>query len=467
MSEMQTQQKNSQVQQALNWRMDPSESLSDWTLQIFNRSTKTFQIYHVHRVALAVGPRACGYFHDAFSSSNKNNRNHVTRIPLIAQACRLIPLFLDYVYSQPSFLLHTNTAVGLAYLADYFGQPKLLAQVETFVSQDLKRDTLHRYYVDSVYYDQHRFLDDLVVNVCSKELPNMTWSSASALLDELSCDYLVQILEKISTSSMENSYDWSTLVAGYCLIHQPELTLTVFEQLTSRLTALDASTAMELLTLELAILEEEEEEEKLLREQYDGEDDSSSLQKRCIQVLAEDWETVCEIDPASVTLLLESLSRRRRKCPLLVDWFQETLTKAHQQVHKMREELNASSDREAFLKKDLHQLVEERNQAIKEVQTQRNHFSSTKTEMKEQISGWVRKHGHEALEWRAEEQKWDQERLLWRMERQQWYAEREEFERQLLSARRELDRLPGRKCPKTSYLDTTCSYISEDDWIGS
>jgi hypothetical protein len=416
----------SQLQQTVCWRMHPSKSLSDWRLQIFNRSTKTFETYHVHRVVLAVGPRACDFFREAFESKQQQqqrststittntNTNTVTRIPLIAQACPLVPLFLDFVYCQPTFDIHTDTAVGLAYLAEYFRQPKLLHRIYVYIGKDLRGETLHKYFLYSVYYDQHAILD-LVLQVCAKALPTMDSSNAdvSAFLFDLAPEYFMILLDSIQERQQEgeshtnNNYaNLSKLVADYCVLHQQELTLAVFEQLTICLTShhyhtIKTKTAMTLLQLELVLQEEEEEERR--------QDDElpnilpSDLQKKCILVLSEDWESLCdmEMEPHTVTQLLQRISRNKSQddssdsAPLLVELFQATLTRAHYQLQKTREDWTASLERESFLRKDLNQVVDERNQVQKELQSLHKLFGTAKTEMKEQIQGWIRKHDNE------------------------------------------------------------------------
>jgi len=51
----------------LSWRVDPEESLSDWTIVVkTKRSDKAPQEYHVHKSVLGAGPRRSQYFANAF-----------------------------------------------------------------------------------------------------------------------------------------------------------------------------------------------------------------------------------------------------------------------------------------------------------------------------------------------------------------------------------------------------------------
>jgi hypothetical protein len=451
---------------------------------------------------LAVGPRACDFFREAFESKqqqqdNQQQRNTVTRIPLIAQACPLVPLFLDFVYCQPTFAIHTDTAVGLAYLAEYFRQPKLLHRVYVYIGKDLRGETLHKYFLYSVYYDQHAILD-LVLQVCAKALPTMDSSSAdvSAFLFDLAPEYFMILLDSIqerqqqqeqqqqqgetshSNNNNHNYANLSNLVADYCVLHQQELTLAVFEQLTICLTThhyhtIKTKTAMTLLELELVLQEKEEE-----RRQDDESPKNilpSDLQKKCILVLSEDWESLCDMEPHIVTHLLQRISCNQNQddetssdsdsdsaAPLLVELFQATLTRAHYQLQKTREDWTASLERESFLRKDLSQVVDERNQVQKELQSLHKLFGTAKTEMKEQIQGWIRKHENESLERRTKEEKWNQERLFWKMDQRKWQEERDNLEGELLQAKKELKLL--KNC-RPAFVDTSDSFISEDSWF--
>lgn len=479
---------------SLDWRMDPSISLSDWRLQILNQSTKAVQTYHVHRVVMAVGPRACVYFQSVFSESSGGSKSiDATRVPLIAKACELIPLFLDFLYDAPCFQITTDKAVGLAYLASFFQQSKLQQEVETFIEQDLlNTETLHSYYMDSVYYDQWQILERLM-KVLALELPSLPYSTYSALLEDFSVEYFLQVLELAADSStslttddstvgtVPTSVSWSALVAEFCLVHQP-MTSQAFEKLTNRLTEMDANTALTLLQLELVIREEEEEEEGALNKNaQERNSDDGSLENKCLEVLAEQWETVCEMDQGLVSFLFVSLAAS--KSPFLLQWFQASMQKAHAQLKSTREDFEASAVREATLIKDFETILEERNQALQEAKNLRNHFEATKTDMKEQISGCVRKNENEALERYAEEEKWNQERRLWKIERKRWEKEQMELERQLVAARKEVARLKAKEShgipvkeyhvPVKEYhkisvaipvcVDTDCPCVSEDE----
>jgi hypothetical protein len=476
-------QKYPSLQQRLSWRMDPSQSLSDCQLQIFNRSTKVFHTYHVHRVVLAVGSRACGYFQKAFSAASKkrhsnsstttsnSNSNSIIRVPLISQACRVVPHLLDYLYDLPTFPLNTDTAVGLAYLAEYVQQPTLLQRTLAFVDQDLHRDTLHRYWIDAIYYDQQDILD-WVVTVGARELPfvDVHSSGVAAFLADLAPAYLVQMLDLVTvgaddddSSALVLSSNLCTVVVEYCVSHRTEVTLELLEQLTTRLPLLTPTAAMAILELELAITEDDDDHE---------EPCVSPLQQRCLEVLSQDWGMLGDMDPSIMTRLLHNMSTHDD----LHDWFPQTLQRAHEQLCQTQDDLTACLDREAALRKELEHALEVAKQSQQQAWTIRKTLTSAKVEMKGQVAGWIKKHAIEHSERLADQEKWEQERALWRMERQEWFEERSESARELFHAKKELERLvvtgrnhkhpnpsKDRRKPCQARLDaSTCSHTSEE-----
>jgi hypothetical protein len=79
--------------------------------------------------------------------------------------------------------------------------------------------------------------------------------------------------------------------------------------------------------------------------------------------------------------------------------------------------------------------------------------------MREQVQGWIRKHGQEHMERQAEQAKHDQECLLWEVERQQMLEEKAQLEYQLSQAHKLIEVRQGRHL-----AGNTCSVISDISW---
>ena len=106
----------------LNWRMDPEESYSDWSIEILV-GEKIYRTYHVHKAILSMGSKRSEYFARLFSNKNlKEHEAQRSRIELEELAAKAFPVMLDYVYSlwgdKPPMI--TKNAVILHYLGGYF-----------------------------------------------------------------------------------------------------------------------------------------------------------------------------------------------------------------------------------------------------------------------------------------------------------------------------------------------------------
>jgi hypothetical protein len=144
-----------QEEPELTWRLDPSISLSDWIIKVFNKETRQPEPYYVHKNVLAVGPRKSEYFVRYFlSHENMNGRAQSTDVWLERVAAEVIPNFLDYIYSVDSSLeISTASAVGLRHVAQFFGNRVLHQKVMHFIKADLTMENVGVYYQDSVVVD--------------------------------------------------------------------------------------------------------------------------------------------------------------------------------------------------------------------------------------------------------------------------------------------------------------------------
>ena len=135
----------------LSWRMDPTESFSDWTveIQVRNNASSTVEAYHIHRAIVAFGPRKSGYFANLFRYAIDDR---CARFELTDKAATFFPDLLDYLYSSASFKISTVNAVALGFLSQCFMVPSLQKQVEDFILQDLKFSNVGTYMSDAVHF---------------------------------------------------------------------------------------------------------------------------------------------------------------------------------------------------------------------------------------------------------------------------------------------------------------------------
>jgi len=166
------------VQDAVSsYRLDPEESLSDWTVEIVVDGT-THSTYHVHKQNLAVGPRRSEYFVKIFSGGGRfaESRDNKSRIELEELNAKYFPELLDYAY-EGKLQLKTENSTALDSMAKYFDMRRLRWEAKQFWQKDIQQAT-----TCGTYYEHARMLkDDKILNVavatCSENIMNIDTSS--------------------------------------------------------------------------------------------------------------------------------------------------------------------------------------------------------------------------------------------------------------------------------------------------
>ena len=133
----------------LAWRLDKTESFSDWTIEVSIEGRRGGgrgggKEYHVHRLRLATGVRRCDYFAALFSSTQfKESEDRISKIKLPKDAADAFPAFLDFLY-VPLYngedVVNADNMRALRYLANYFLTPKLNEAVNDFIETDMRKD---------------------------------------------------------------------------------------------------------------------------------------------------------------------------------------------------------------------------------------------------------------------------------------------------------------------------------------
>ena len=223
--------------QALSWRMDAAESLSDWTIEI-NGS----DVYHVHKSFLAAGKRSSLYFERLFQSNMSENSNSLSKIDLESSAAHAVPAMLDFMYYHNSDIKATTyTAVALRYLANYFEIEELFESVNRFVQQDFNSSTAITYLVEASLYNDSKILDAAGV-LCGEHFGELTEEQLRRLTPAT--------LHKIVTTPdfCGDSLKLSRVVARFCQDY-PDMEDKMLEQMTTfvRMPTVDPEIALSLL----------------------------------------------------------------------------------------------------------------------------------------------------------------------------------------------------------------------------
>ena len=284
------------TEEYLTWRLDPDESLSDWTLEIEKQQSGVVDTYHVHKNMLAVGPCKGEYFCGLFRTQMRESETNTSRIGLDDAAAEVVPTLLDFVYSPVHNLeITSESATALRYLAEYFGMKLLHRKVVTFCKNDMTMDNLH-HYIDSAKLFCDAKMLSMATDMCIENIEDL--DPSSELLKMLDPDLFYQIISSPEIDTCSVSCHISNVVAAYCKIHQGEMDEETFDKLTDRrfIPLVDKESALAFLELQACDGESATQE----KDKTSSATTTSCLQKRCIKVLAQNWEDLADDQHKSV-----------------------------------------------------------------------------------------------------------------------------------------------------------------------
>lgn len=276
---------------AVNWRMDPIQSMSDWTLVV--RTMKdptqpTAQVYHLHKAVLAFGERKSGFFEKSFANHQSMRRsangaitgsNNTSELRLDSRIAKFVPVMLDFIYSD-KLDLDVNSAPGLRQLASQFDVRNLYALVSSFIQNDLSEKTVISYMNEA----------ELVKD---KELANVALQYAIQCFDLIPDSALGGISPHVFQQMMSNpklfcpsSERLSQRVATFVRAREDTINEETFFFLTHAniMPVIDPSEAIWLLSFGASNFIN-----TLVDESMGGYE--ASLKRRCIVAASKDWET--------------------------------------------------------------------------------------------------------------------------------------------------------------------------------
>lgn len=136
----------------LSWRQPADVSFSDWTIVVQDGDKK--ETYHVHKIALGTGERACQYFTNMFRNSKEFVESSDCRsvLELQSSAAKAFPQFLDFIYTGEGLNPCSVTAVPLLYLADYLRNRLVFEAVSEFMQSDLEASNALLYMTEADAY---------------------------------------------------------------------------------------------------------------------------------------------------------------------------------------------------------------------------------------------------------------------------------------------------------------------------
>jgi len=186
------------------------------------------ETYHLHRVNLAVGPKSCDYFVGLFCRPNSNH-SHTVEIPL--SCLPAIPVMLDFIYCHDTTIplaVTTATAISLRYLGTLLGSRQLFNSATQFLRMDLCADTAIDYLQQAELYRQTK-VASVCIRICAECFDQLTITRLALLAPHL----MEMILySKHFTRSLDN-LAVCRRIGSYCRCQLHKLDRTSFGKLTS------------------------------------------------------------------------------------------------------------------------------------------------------------------------------------------------------------------------------------------
>jgi len=295
-------------EERLHWKMDPEESLSDWTIEILVGG-KTHGTYHVHKSILAIGDRKSEYFVRLFRSGNHRfaeAADSTSSIELHPLAAITFPLFLNYLYSG-ELDISTETSMGLRNLAGYFENRSLRWETKLYIRHIfLTIETAGTYYEQSQIFHDDK-IQSAVVDLCVRHIAEISPNHSIVVDPSITPQLWLDILQKAQEvqpqqpeDSISISRHLSNLVANFCRTHRDTIDGMTFQELTSEtcLPHIDCHAALPLMDLERRLLSVEPTTKPAVSSGFNNnnlahhQSTTTNLQQRSLASLHGNWATV-------------------------------------------------------------------------------------------------------------------------------------------------------------------------------
>jgi hypothetical protein len=267
----------------LSWRLNPTESMSDWTIVVRHAETDQVDLYHVHKNILAVGPRKSEFLKAEFTQQSNSN----TQLTLPSVAARAFPAFLDFCYSPTGSLKITVTnATGLRHLSSTLAAKALHKRVLKFFMKTMSLKTVTQYYKDVVMVGDLAILRNLA-NFLAKYILKIDSIEVLLICTPTFWSYVLTSVELDNDKKQSKA---SLLLASYIQMH-PNLTASDY-----RLLLLDNKNTLKNIHYDAAMT-------YLQLSAQMPPDNKAALETICIQQLVANWQVCENVDLETCTKL--------------------------------------------------------------------------------------------------------------------------------------------------------------------
>ena len=218
----------------LHWRNDPTESKTDWTIEILVNG-EIHGSYPVHTSVLCEESKRSEYFAGLFvrqHSEFSENQSRSSRIELPPLAAEAFPFFLDYFYLKSGSLedIDYEHAAALFYLGDYFGVVGIQHAAEKVWRQHMKIENCAVFYEHSQLFSNEKLaeaVDQLLchdVGAIDPLRANFAGASISSWLHVLTT--------ALETNNGRPNDNLVALISKFCYKRKDDLSFEAFLMLT-------------------------------------------------------------------------------------------------------------------------------------------------------------------------------------------------------------------------------------------
>lgn len=276
----------------LSWRLDPYNSMSDWTVMLTDAGNKTIALYHVHQNIVGVGPHKSRYFEKIFRNAALVG-NHC-EISLGQSAASAFPLMLDFIYSNGGtefqFQFKTAHVVALRYLGRRFGVKSLHGAATSYIRDTMSYMTAPIYLAEAGAYEDDRLVEACIA-VCADNFERIY----SDVLASLPPDLFRRTIESPNLQCRPECM--SKVVAKFCRIQGECIDTDFLRAITSPklLPTVEPKDAPFLLRYSTEKQLDAFESSDFWREYID---EGPTLTRRCIDAIGKSWndQTVLSLE---------------------------------------------------------------------------------------------------------------------------------------------------------------------------
>lgn len=328
--------------QELSWRGDPSTNWSDWKVVIHNMGNDSAKEYNVHRNILAAGCRKCDYFSTLFGIQCAEQQDCCSRISLQSEEAAVFEIMLDFLYSSHAPNVNVNNVVALRNLARYFQCRELARCVAEFIQRNLTMGTAVLYLRNAFQRDDK--LESAARNLICQHIHQIPVHSMDTLATELFRSIVCS-----DNIQQEHSKHVSIHVKSFFDVNPEQVSASLLHELTSHLTEIDVSVANGFLQL-IAQLDPNVEDHSWLA--------LDQLSRKCATALAPEWQTL-DIHANGMEQFLnpsiEGDYRGTGRC--IVPLLEASLEQAQNDYKRVQEELSQVQQENDTLKKKVHSMM--------------------------------------------------------------------------------------------------------------